>query len=81
MKGTARCARFSTIRASCSGRSTTRNRCLGRPLNDVLTWDGPTGAAGCYCELNDRLHKWRLVLETIHYALVQRESEQLALDN
>jgi hypothetical protein len=54
---------------------------LGRPLNDILTWDGPTGAAGCYCELNDRLHKWRLVLETIHYALVQRENEQAMLEN
>jgi hypothetical protein len=48
---------------------------LGRPLNDILTWDGPTAAAGCYCELDDQLHKWRLVLETIHYALVQRENE------
>jgi hypothetical protein len=47
---------------------------LGRPLNDVLTWQNSTAAAGCYCESADRLHKWRLVLETIHYALVQRES-------
>jgi hypothetical protein len=54
---------------------------LGCPLNDILTWNGPTGAAGCYCELNDRLHKWRLVLETIHYALVQRENEQASLGN
>jgi hypothetical protein len=52
---------------------------VGRPLNDILTWEGPTGAAGCYCELNDRLHKWRLVLETIHYALAQRESQPAAL--
>jgi hypothetical protein len=29
--------------------------------------------AGCYCEPNSRKHKWGLVLETIHYALVQKE--------
>lgn len=50
---------------------------LGRPLNDVLTWDRKSGAdaaaAGCYCEPASRRHKWGLVLETIHYALVQRE--------
>jgi hypothetical protein len=46
---------------------------LGEPLNNVLTWDAAQSAAGCYCELADRLHKWRLVLETIHYALVERE--------
>ncbi|HEY4233503.1 MAG TPA: hypothetical protein VGM76_08755 [Lacipirellulaceae bacterium] len=46
---------------------------LGRPLNDVLRWENAGAAAGCYCESIDRLHKWRLVLETIHYALVQRE--------
>lgn len=48
---------------------------LGEPLNRVLSWDAANSAAGCYCELGDRLHKWRLVLETIHYALVERERE------
>jgi hypothetical protein len=46
---------------------------LGEPLNRVLSWDAANSAAGCYCELGDRLHKWRLVLETIHFALVERE--------
>jgi hypothetical protein len=46
---------------------------IGQPLNNVLTWDSPTTGAGCYCELSDRMHKWRLVLETIHYALVEQE--------
>jgi hypothetical protein len=32
-------------------------------------------AAGCYCESTSRDHKWGLVFETIHYALVQKESE------
>jgi hypothetical protein len=32
-------------------------------------------AAGCYCDSSSREHKWGLVLETIHYALVQKERE------
>jgi hypothetical protein len=46
---------------------------LGEPLNRVLTWRPPHSVAGCYCEQSDRLHKWRLVFETIHFALVERE--------
>jgi hypothetical protein len=46
---------------------------LGQKLNDVLAWQRPLSGAGCYCEPADRKHKWGLVLETIHYALVQRE--------
>ena len=46
---------------------------FGRPLDDVLTWDRPASNADCYCELADRMHKWRLVLETIHFALVDLE--------
>jgi hypothetical protein len=54
---------------------------LGSSLDSVLTWNGATSAAGCYCELSDRMHKWRLVLETIHYALVQQElSPETSLD-
>jgi hypothetical protein len=50
----------------------------GHRLEDILAWEGPTGAASCYCDLSDRLHKWRLVLETIHYALVQKERHDAA---
>jgi hypothetical protein len=48
---------------------------LGRPLNDVLAWRPPRSSAGCYCATEDRLHKWRQVLETIHFALAQQEME------
>jgi hypothetical protein len=41
----------------------------GRPLDEVLGWTRPACSAGCYCEADARLHKWGLVLETIHYAL------------
>jgi hypothetical protein len=48
---------------------------LGQPLNDLLAWQRPATGAGCYCEPTSRKHKWGLVLETIHYALVQREKQ------
>jgi hypothetical protein len=46
---------------------------LGRRLDQVLSWDAAAAGAGCYCHVSDRMHKWRLVLETIHYALAQQE--------
>jgi len=46
---------------------------LGRPLNDVLTWKRDSASAGCYCDAESRTHKWGLVLETVHYALAQRQ--------
>lgn len=46
---------------------------LGRPLNDVLAWQREARPSGCYCDAESRLHKWGLVLEVVHYALVQRE--------
>ena len=48
---------------------------LGRPLNDVLAWARMPNPSGCYCDLERRLHKWGLVFEVIHFALVQREKE------
>ncbi len=46
---------------------------LGRPLNDVLSWERPYSPSGCYCDAARRSHKWGLVLEVIHYALVRHE--------
>jgi hypothetical protein len=43
----------------------------GRPLDDVMRWTRPVNPAGCYCEPESRQHKWGLVLETIHYALIR----------
>jgi hypothetical protein len=45
---------------------------LGQPLDAVLVWSRPANPAGCYCDLESRNHKWGLVLEVIHFALVQR---------
>ena len=47
---------------------------LGRPLDDALSWQRPAIGPGCYCEQEARLHKWGLVLETIHFALMNRET-------
>jgi hypothetical protein len=48
----------------------------GERLNAVLTWRRRISAAGCYCDASSRDHKWGLVFETIHYALVQQELAQ-----
>ena len=45
----------------------------GERLDAVLEWNRIISGAGCYCESASRDHKWGIVLETIHYALVQRE--------
>ncbi len=45
----------------------------GERLNAVLAWPRLPHAAGCYCETPSRMHKWGLVLETIHYALAQKD--------
>ncbi|MGB9029842.1 MAG: hypothetical protein WCC27_06950 [Acidobacteriaceae bacterium] len=50
----------------------------GERLNAVLSWRRELSGAGCFCEASNRDHKWGLVLETIHYALVQRELAQEA---
>jgi hypothetical protein len=45
----------------------------GESLEAVLSWQRKSSVAGCYCDASSRDHKWGLVLETIHYALVQKE--------
>jgi hypothetical protein len=48
----------------------------GQTLNAVIGWQRSFAAAGCFCEAASREHKWGLVLETIHYALVQKQKAQ-----
>jgi hypothetical protein len=43
---------------------------VGRRLDDVLSWQRPAIGPGCYCDHGSRLHKWGLVMETIHFALM-----------
>ncbi|HTR80071.1 MAG TPA: hypothetical protein VMM58_00480 [Bacteroidota bacterium] len=49
---------------------------LGRLLNEVLTWKREFNPSGCYCSSESRDYKWGLVLEVIHYALVQMEKRK-----
>lgn len=51
---------------------------LGRPLDDVLAWRRPATGPTCYCEADSRAQKWGVVLETIHFALAQREQSRRA---
>lgn len=48
---------------------------LNQPLDDAVDWDPESVASGCLCGPADRNHKWRIVLQTLHYTLKQRESE------
>lgn len=48
----------------------------GECLDAILSWQRAPNGAGCFCEAPSRMHKWGLVLETIHYALAQREVGQ-----
>ena len=48
----------------------------GQHLKAVLDWQREANGAGCFCTSASRDHKWGLVLETIHYALHQLESEK-----
>ena len=50
---------------------------LGKPLDDVLTWQRGFSPTGCYCDAAARTHKWGLTLEVIHYALAQVEKQRL----
>lgn len=45
----------------------------GKPLNDILKWKREYNPSACYCQPSSREHKWGLVLEVLHYAIVQRE--------
>ena len=46
---------------------------LGQPINDVLSWQRPYSPSGCYCDSDRRIHKWGLVFEVVHFALVRHE--------
>ncbi len=42
---------------------------VGRPLSEAVHWNVSTSPAGCLCTRPSQDHKWRIVLQTIHYAL------------
>lgn len=44
---------------------------LGRPLAKALEWDPEVMPAGCQCTEAFQDHKWKVVLQTLHYRLHQ----------
>jgi len=42
---------------------------VGQSLSSALTWQSPTSPAGCLCTRASQDHKWRIVLQSVHYAL------------
>ncbi len=50
---------------------------LGKPLNDILSWKREYNPSACYCSMVSREHKWGLVFEVLHYALVHQEKFEL----
>ena len=46
---------------------------VSQPLSDSLTWQTPTSPAGCLCTRASQDHKWRIVFQTLHFALNNHE--------
>jgi hypothetical protein len=46
---------------------------VGARLDLAIAWAPASSPAGCYCTAESRHHKWALVLQTIHFALAERE--------
>lgn len=49
---------------------------LGKPLNTILDWNYASSPAACYCAAASREHKWGIVFQTLHYAMVEFEKQQ-----
>ena len=47
---------------------------IGKSINEILNWQYRFFPEGCYCKPESREHKWGLVLEVLHYALVRYEN-------
>jgi len=52
---------------------------LGKSLNEVLLWEREYNPSACYCRPASREHKWGLVFEVLHYALVQYTNKKIIL--
>ncbi len=46
---------------------------IGKPLDNILNWKYRFSPEGCFCKAESREHKWGLVLEVLHFALVKLE--------
>jgi len=53
---------------------------LGEPFNNILKWKRDYNPEGCYCKPASREHKWGLVFEVLHFAMVQYEAGRKSID-
>jgi hypothetical protein len=54
---------------------------LGKSIDEVLKWEREFSPEGCYCNPESRIHKWGIVFEVMHFALVQHEKNNGNLQN
>ncbi|MEJ2104520.1 MAG: hypothetical protein P8X47_08095 [Ignavibacteriaceae bacterium] len=50
---------------------------IGKSIDEILNWQYQFSPEGCYCKPESREHKWGLVFEALHYALIQYENRVL----
>jgi len=43
---------------------------LGQPLDEALSWEPDIVPSGCLCGEESRNHKWKIVLQSLHYGIV-----------
>lgn len=48
---------------------------VGQPLEDALRWTPDVSPSGCLCLAPHRDHKWRMVFQTLHYALGRSDTD------
>lgn len=53
----------------CMNQLGTHRPLVGCLLKDVLSWNPQVSPAGCLCTRANQDHKWRIVLQTIHFAV------------
>ena len=51
---------------------------LGKPLDNILSWNREFSPEGCYCNSVSREHKWGLAFEVLHYALLQNVNSNIS---
>ena len=50
---------------------------LGQPLDDILTWEPDLVPSGCLCGTESRNHKWKIVLQSLHYGLMNDQNNTI----
>ena len=54
---------------------------LGKPIENVFSWERNYNPEGCFCHLDSRQYKWGLIFEVVHYSLMQYEHGRVSIPN